>query len=73
MEFLAKVEVLNYKELVSKSGNKYLLCEIEPEYIMAIDVNDGNKLITGWCGTLNEDKENLAFFESYERRKHSRE
>ena len=68
MEIFAKVEALNHKELVSKSGNKYLLCEIEPEYILAIDINKGNKLITGWCGTLDEDKENLEFFESYERK-----
>lgn len=68
MEFLTKVEPLKCKELVTKKGNKYLICEIEPEYILAIDLNNGNKLITGWCGTLNEDEENLMFFESYEKK-----
>lgn len=65
---ITTIDGINEKVLTSKSGNKYLLIEIEPEYIIALDMQRGNKFMTGWCGTLNEDEDNLKYFEAYERK-----
>lgn len=67
-KIITTIEGLNKKILTTAKGNKYMLVQIEPEYVVALDMQRGNKFITGWCGTLNddEDKENFEFLSEYE-------
>lgn len=50
------------------TGNKYKMVEIEPDYMILIDIECGNKIITGWCGSFNgEDDDNMDFIVRYEK------
>lgn len=62
------LSALDSVEYVSHRNHKYILCEVEPEYIICVDVDNGNKLMTGWCGSLyGEESDNNAYIETYER------
>lgn len=68
-EIFGRIEYLNKQTLTTKRGHKYELLEVESEYIICVDVDNGNKIMTGWCGELEtEDEENLQFLEAYEKK-----
>lgn len=63
------MDYISKKTIASPFTNKnYDLYEIEKEYIIFVDPNKENKIITGWCGSLN-DSDNIDCIISYERKK----
>ncbi len=54
-----KVDVIKEKELINKNGKVFRIVEVKPEIIFIID--DKNNFIDSYCGSIDEDEDNLRF------------
>ena len=54
-----KVNVIKEKELINKNGKVFRIVEVKPEVIFIID--DKNNFIDSYCGSIDEDEDNLRF------------
>lgn len=57
------VNVIREKELINNKGKKFYIVEVNPEIIFIIDEN--NNFITHYCGTIDEDEDNLRVINFY--------
>jgi hypothetical protein len=51
------INVIKEKELINNKGKKFYIVEVNPEIIFIIDEN--NNFIDSYCGTIDEDEDNL--------------
>ena len=54
-----KVNVIKEKELINKNGKAFRIVEVKPEIIFILD--NKNNFIDSYCGSIDEDEDNLRF------------
>lgn len=63
MNKTVNVNVIREKELINKNGKKFFIVEVKQEVIFILDEN--NNFIDSYCGTIDEDEDNLRVINFY--------
>ena len=58
-----KINVIKSKPLINNKGKLFHVVEVQPEIIFILDEN--NNFICNYCGTIDEDEDNLKVINLY--------